>query len=382
MQPFLGSCADQWAVSTDYNIRDTLKQRAFSDTNRDFETSVLGSSLTSDVTLRLFQAATNCCHQSLKPIMHIIRSQIDNQFFDYMAPLVRDGTFFAGHLLAKEVGATEDVGLCIRALGQMRWAFSKREEKEATLEMVHKARATGTSQHAQVSSNTLTGSSFDTFFKSFGQSYTGDSHRALPPPISIPGSASGRVGDSSSAPSTASTDYSNWTSPPISSASSVRSIHDDILSSSSLTGSSSPSDFLTPTRSPQFLSGPGLSPATFHHHITPRSSNESLASPHSAVSSSGTHFPLTKVTEMSFTPRVGSSAHGSSGLSFNPTPPSISPTTLTQNPLQDSMRNYQIDTISPSAYFDLRGVSFSSPTPNGLAASDSSEDQHFASFFS
>jgi len=43
-------------------------------------------------------------------------------------------------LLAGESGSEEDVQVCLEALHQMRWAFSKKEEREKTIQMVWEAR--------------------------------------------------------------------------------------------------------------------------------------------------------------------------------------------------------------------------------------------------
>lgn len=55
---------------------------------------------------------------------------------------MRDGCFFAGVLLAGDSGTEEEVSVCLQALRNMRWAFSKSAEREHTLKMVWEQRIT------------------------------------------------------------------------------------------------------------------------------------------------------------------------------------------------------------------------------------------------
>jgi hypothetical protein len=48
--------------------------------------------------------------------------------------LTRDGVLFAAFLTAEGNGTEQDLALCINALRQYRWAYSKSEEREATLQ--------------------------------------------------------------------------------------------------------------------------------------------------------------------------------------------------------------------------------------------------------
>ncbi|QRW03794.1 Fungal Zn(2)-Cys(6) binuclear cluster domain [Ceratobasidium sp. AG-Ba] len=47
--------------------------------------------------------------------------------------LARDGCFYAGLCLARDSGTEDDIRTCVQALEEMRWAFSKSEERIATL---------------------------------------------------------------------------------------------------------------------------------------------------------------------------------------------------------------------------------------------------------
>lgn len=66
-------------------------------------------------------------------IVTLIRRHLGSSFFQYDASLVRDGCFYAGLCLARDSGTEDDILTCIRALEEMRWAFSKSEERIATL---------------------------------------------------------------------------------------------------------------------------------------------------------------------------------------------------------------------------------------------------------
>lgn len=66
-------------------------------------------------------------------IVTLIRRHLGSSFFQYDASLVRDGCFYAGLCLARDSGTEEDIRTCVQALEEMRWAFSKSEERIATL---------------------------------------------------------------------------------------------------------------------------------------------------------------------------------------------------------------------------------------------------------
>ena len=75
--------------------------------------------------------------------------------FQFDASLVRDGIFFAGFLLASEVDVARegDLEYCLSALREMRWAFSKSEEREHNLTMVWETRTSQAQQMHGRSSN-------------------------------------------------------------------------------------------------------------------------------------------------------------------------------------------------------------------------------------
>lgn len=69
---------------------------------------------------------------------------------------MRDGCFFAGFLLAGEGGSDEDVQTCLQALREMRWAFSKGEEREKTVRMIWESRKGSNTRPCTSISPTLT----------------------------------------------------------------------------------------------------------------------------------------------------------------------------------------------------------------------------------
>lgn len=85
----------------------------------------------------------------VQAVLSIIKRNLGTPFFQYDAFIVRDGVFFAGFLLASEgVGEADDVNFCLSALREMRWAFSKSEEREHTIRMIWQAAINSRTHHA------------------------------------------------------------------------------------------------------------------------------------------------------------------------------------------------------------------------------------------
>ncbi|KII88691.1 hypothetical protein PLICRDRAFT_162020, partial [Plicaturopsis crispa FD-325 SS-3] len=95
---------------------------------------------------KLYAHASQKCYELLPHVVTILRHHLSAPapgFFSFDAAIVRDGCFFAAYLLAEGdfsnkplecIGeAEEGVQLCLRALGEMRWVFSKSEERAETL---------------------------------------------------------------------------------------------------------------------------------------------------------------------------------------------------------------------------------------------------------
>lgn len=144
-------------------IREALKQRISAPADRSNvpEHSVAGISSPGhdnhSVLNRLYTIAHSKCMYLVQAVLSIIKRNLGTSFFQYDAFIVRDGVFFAGFLLASEgVGEANDVNFCLSALREMRWAFSKSEEREHTIRMIWQAaaatrthRAANQSVHAQ-----------------------------------------------------------------------------------------------------------------------------------------------------------------------------------------------------------------------------------------
>ncbi|PVF98575.1 hypothetical protein CPB86DRAFT_814609 [Serendipita vermifera] len=84
--------------------------------------------------------AESKCFDVLDHVVRLIRRHLNSTFFAYDASLVRDGCFFAGHTLALMPGRDEDVKVCLQALSEMRWAFSKSYERSQTITFAWRSR--------------------------------------------------------------------------------------------------------------------------------------------------------------------------------------------------------------------------------------------------
>jgi hypothetical protein len=81
--------------------------------------------------------AASHCENMLDATVKIIKSHTAESFFAYDASLVRDGVFYAGYMLAKANDREEDMEACLKALGEMRWAFCKRATRIQTVRGVY-----------------------------------------------------------------------------------------------------------------------------------------------------------------------------------------------------------------------------------------------------
>ena len=132
------------AYFTDNIIREALKQRLDKFgvlTDRSLETP---SHDYRGVIQRLYSVAQSKCHYLVRAVGSIIKQHLGTSFFQYDAFQIRDGVFFAGLLLANDgIGSMEDINLCVSALREMRWAYSKSEEREQSVRMVWQAKGSG-----------------------------------------------------------------------------------------------------------------------------------------------------------------------------------------------------------------------------------------------
>jgi len=54
-----------------------------------------------------------------------------DRFFEWDASLVRDGTYYAAMLLAKNNGSDDDIACCVQAINELRWAHAKAWSRSA-----------------------------------------------------------------------------------------------------------------------------------------------------------------------------------------------------------------------------------------------------------
>ncbi|RPD66016.1 hypothetical protein L226DRAFT_454081 [Lentinus tigrinus ALCF2SS1-7] len=198
-------------------IREALKQRLVAlpvqETAFLPESHPSARSRKSDTILRLHMKANAKCHAVVRHVVTILRRNLGSPFFQYDAALVRDGCFFAGFLLAGESGTKEDVEVCLTALSEMRWAFSKNDERQRTVRLVWDARA---SQSRGQSSRSFSSSPSDETIRGPGTYEGSYVRRAMMrptsvPPISLSATTIGPGYDSSgSAPNTACSPDGRW----------------------------------------------------------------------------------------------------------------------------------------------------------------------------
>jgi len=199
-------------------IREALKQRLvaqpvsentfLSDSNP----SMRGRA--SETVVRLHSKANTRCQAVIRHVVSILRRNLGTQFFQFDAALIRDGCFYAGFLLAAESGNGDDIETCLQALREMRWTFSKSEDREQTLRMVWESRLTQTRSRSFSNSPTDDLVRLSTIDFPFAR-------RPLARPISVPPLSLSlctipSVLASTSAPSTACSSSTDWptTTPP------------------------------------------------------------------------------------------------------------------------------------------------------------------------
>ncbi|CAE7208969.1 unnamed protein product [Rhizoctonia solani] len=118
-------------------IRESLKQRMIEHRRTRDAAFIVDPEVSHEPLLakltRLHAIAEGKCQDVAGQIVTLIRRHLGSSFFQYDASLVRDGCFYAGLCLARDSGTEEDIRTCVQALEEMRWAFSKSEERIATL---------------------------------------------------------------------------------------------------------------------------------------------------------------------------------------------------------------------------------------------------------
>lgn len=159
---------------------------------------------------QLHAHADDRCQRYAHLVVQIVHRLLASGAFEFDASLCRDGCFYAGVLLAGESGTEEEVKTCLQALREMRWAFSKSDERLHTLKMVWDRRFTTERRRLELRRNDLSlpeSSSASPFTSSDSVSDFNENHSRFPPPLLI--SQSSR-GFHDSAPNTAGTE-DGWT---------------------------------------------------------------------------------------------------------------------------------------------------------------------------
>jgi hypothetical protein len=333
-------------------IREALKQRTVVHPNRDRSLSIAlpNSSPRSaplDAATRLLKIADARCHEVVRRVIVIIRQHLGTPFFEYDASLVRDGCFFAGFLLAGEGGSDEDVQICLQALRQMRWAFSKSEEREKTVRMVWESRKGSSVRACSLSTPVFELQPAGTHF------LRNHSLRPLPPPLSIPSlpSASGLSIMDASAPTTACTDDGSWASP-LSAASSTP--HSPIENPLGSTSGSPSSTLVSSNGSPPFF--------TLAQGPTPFSQiSQGIKTDSQRHSPPLMFYPCNDTGHYTFTTPPPSGV-GLSGLTSTQPPSSsqvrssiLSPSPTSHNTIQDDV-DAAYNHPSPTSFFDTGSV--------------------------
>ena len=126
---------------------------------------------------RLHSKAGAKCQTVVRHVVQILRRNLGTHFLQFDAAFIRDGCFFAGFLLTSEGGSTEDIETCLQALHEMRWTFSKCEEREQTVRMIWE------SKMAQGRSRSFTNSPHEDVLRPLDHPYA---RRPLTRPISVP----------------------------------------------------------------------------------------------------------------------------------------------------------------------------------------------------
>jgi hypothetical protein len=370
-------------------IREALKQRTVVHPSCDRSLSIAlpSSSPRSaplDAATRLLKIADARCHEVVQRVVLIIRQHLGTPFFEYDASLVRDGCFFAGFLLAGEGGSDEDVQTCLQSLRQMRWAFSKGEEREKTVRMVWESRKGSSTRPCTSTSPTLTTPVFE-LQPAGTQFLRTHSQRPHPPPLSIPSLSStpGFPGLDTSAPTTACTEDSSWASPLSAPSSGPHSPVDGPLVSGS-TGGSPSSTLVSSNGSPPFFAL-AQGPTPFAQISSGIKSDTQRHSPPLMF------YPCSDVGHYTFTPPP--SGGGLSALTG--TQPSsssmaqvrsLSSSILSSSPTPHSTMQEDVDTAfsqpSPSSFFDTSSVVYpiGGASPSALHAG-ATLDHTFSSFF-
>lgn len=189
-------------------IREALKQRLVSPVAYDYNETDSEPARRQERVIRLHDRARKDCQSVVRDVVTIIQNNLGTTFFQSDAGLVRDGCFYAAFLLASEGGSSTEVETCLRALDEMRWVYSKSEERMNTVRMVWQSRVQQTRGAPRAHSNSPMASGPSSL--ALMPNDTSRRPRAVPP-LTIP-TPSDDISRPSSAPTTGRTPDGSWPS--------------------------------------------------------------------------------------------------------------------------------------------------------------------------
>lgn len=189
-------------------IREALKQRLGPSDSYVSSSGPETSRVRNDI-IRLHDNARSRCHSVVRNVVTIIQRNLGTSFFQFDAALVRDGCFFAGFLLAGESGSKAEVDICLQALREIRWIFSKSEERMQTVRMVWESRIAQLRGQERSNPSSPSGDSFEQLLGAdYSFSRRNPPRSASNPPLALLSMSS--LPTPSSAPNTAYTDDGGW----------------------------------------------------------------------------------------------------------------------------------------------------------------------------
>jgi len=80
---------------------------------------------------QLLAIAKSKAEVRINQVMDIVRTHIGTGFFEWDASHLGGGVYWTAILLTRSGGSEEDVTLCLQALNECRWAFSKGMDRSA-----------------------------------------------------------------------------------------------------------------------------------------------------------------------------------------------------------------------------------------------------------
>lgn len=117
------------------HLEDRLNRLQAKSTSMGAETSQPPSPRSTDMlsdiaqVRHLLELARTRCEIKSGQVTAIVRQHLGGPLFEWDAGIVRDGTYHAAMMLAQNGGSDEDASVCLQALNENRWAYSKSAER-------------------------------------------------------------------------------------------------------------------------------------------------------------------------------------------------------------------------------------------------------------